>query len=389
MPRLLALCLTSTLLVLSASAQPPDLTKVKSRADLDSAIAATADPALRQALQAHASAILAAAAERAHAEVVVETIKIGLGKTERTNTTPDSLKKVAGGELSVFDSLKVVDLAIPNAGPHDHRKVDPYDAAFFEHVGQLSQLESLNIIATKLGDDGIAPIGKLTNLKSLRFVNNGKLSDTGLEQLAGLKNLEAFSFVGTGMKGHAFAKFNGWTRLTRCSFRGSSIDDEGLQLICERFPGLESLVLAHAKFTDAAAVNLAKMTKLKGLELGTHNATPAALKHIGNLPLEYLQLGEGFEGSASVQAIKGIKTLKRLTLTDCKLTTDDDLKTIAGIKSLENLELGNIAFPEARLPLLKEFTQLKALRLVPANRVPFSPETQAKVKTAPERRAEV
>ena len=380
MPRLLALCLTSTLLTLSASAQTPDLTKVTSRAQLDAVIAATGNAALKQALQTHASAILAAAAQRAHAEAVIEAIKIGQGRTERTNTTPESLKQNAGGELSVFDSLRLVDLAIPNAGPHDHRKVDPYDAAFFAHLGELTALESLNVIATKLGDDGIAPLGKLTNLKSLRFTNNGKLSDAGLEKLAGLKNLEIFSFVGTGMKGHAFAKFEGWTRLTRCSFRGSSIDDEGLRHISERFPNLESLVLAHAKFTDAGAVHLSKMTKLKGLEIGTHNATAAALQNLTTLPLEYLQLGEGFTAPAAIQTIRGIKTLKRLTLTDCKLTSDDDLKTVAAMKHLENLELSNIPLPEARLPLLKEFAHLKALRLVPANRVPFSPDTQAAVK---------
>src|SRR5207302_366933 len=83
-----------------------------------------------------------------------------------------------------------------------------------------------------------------------------------------LKNMEAFSFVGTGMKGHAFAKFDGWTRLTKCSFRGSSIDDEGLKELCAHFPNLESISLAHAKFTDAGAPHLAKLTKLKGLELG-------------------------------------------------------------------------------------------------------------------------
>ncbi len=382
MIRPLAFTLTTSFLILasSLSAQPPDLTKVTSRAQLDAAIAATGNAALKQALQTHARAILAAAAQRAHAQAVIEAIKVGQGKTEATNTTPASLKAAAGGELSVFDTLRLVDLAIPNAGPHDHRKVDPYDAAFFAHVGELTALESLNVIATKLGDDGIAPIGKLTNLKSLRFTNNGKLSDAGLEKLAGLKNLEAFSFVGTAMKGHAFAKFEDSTRLTRCSLRGSSIDDEGLRLICERFPTLESLVLAHAKFTDAGAVALAKMSKLKGLEVGTHNATAAALQHITALPLEYLQLGEGFTAPAAIQTIKGIKTLKRLTLTDCKLTTDDDLKTLTGMKQLENLELSNIPLPETRVPLLKDFAHLKALRLVPSGRVPFSPELQAAVK---------
>lgn len=82
MIRPLAFCLTTSFLVLasSLSAQPPDLTKVTSRAQLDAAIATTSNAALKQALQTHASAILAAAAQRAHAEAVVETIKVGLGE---------------------------------------------------------------------------------------------------------------------------------------------------------------------------------------------------------------------------------------------------------------------------------------------------------------------
>ena len=363
----------------SGAADPSGFATLKTQADLDALIASTKNAALKQALRDNAAAVLAAAEQRAHVEAVIRTIESSPGKVERTNSTPAALKKATGGDIALFDTLKVVDLAIPNAGPHDHRKVDPYDAAFFEHLGHLTALESLNIIATKLNDDWIAPLGKLTNLKTLRFVNNGKLSDVGLEKLAGLKSLEAFSFVGTGMKGHAFAKFEGWTRLVKCSFRGSSIDDEGLGHICAHFPNLESISLAHAKFTDAGAVNFAKLTKLKGLEIGTHTATPKTLLHLAKLPLEYLQLGEGFESAECLSLIKDISTLRRLTLTDAKALTDGDLKLVASLRQLEQLELGRVPFPDDRLALLKDFAHLKSLRLVPPTGG-YSPETQAKIK---------
>ena len=300
-----------------------------------------------------------------HVEAVVRTVEGAKGKIEMTEDGR---------------SIKLVDLAVPGAGPHDHRKDDPYDAAFFEHLGHVTSLESLQIISTKFNDDWMPHLAKLTNLKSLRFVNNGKLSDAGLAHLAGLKGMTNFGYVGTAMQGHAFAKFTGWTQLTRVTFRGSSIDDEGLRLICERFPQLESLVLAHAKFTDAAAPSLAKLPKLKGLELGTHNATSASLQHIASLPIEYLQLGEGFDSPASLPYLKPLKTLKRLTITNCKTFGDDDLKQIAALKSVENLELGSLALPEARLALLKDFTHLKALRVTPSGKEPFSADTRAAVQ---------
>jgi hypothetical protein len=309
--------------------------------------------------------LLATSALRAnpHVEAVLRTVEAAKGKVEKTEDGK---------------SLKLVDLAVPGAGPHDHRKEDPYDAAFFEHLGNVATLESLNIIATKFNDAWMPNIAKLTHLKSLRLTNNGKLTDAGMEQLAGLKKLESFNFVGTSITGKAYAKFEGFNQLTRVSHRGSSINDEGLKELCEHLPNLESISLAHAKFTDAGAHHLAKLKKLKGLELGAHT-TPAALTHITSLPLEYLQLGEGFDKSESLPFVKSITTLKRLTLTNCKTTTDDDLKLLASMKNLELLELGGLQLPEERIALLASFSFLKELRVI--NRPKGYPEElQTKIK---------
>lgn len=304
------------------------------------------------------------AATDPHVETVTRIVEGAKGKIEKTEDG---------------QSLKLIDLQVPNAGPHDHRKDDPYDATFFEHVGHITTLESLNIISTKFNDEWMPHIAKLTNLKTLRFTNNGKLTDAGMEQLAGLNKLEAFSFVGTQITGKAYAKFDGFTKLIKVSHRGSSINDEGLKELCDHLPNLESISLAHAKFTDAGAVHLAKLTKLKGFEIGTPNATPACLKHIQGLPLESLQLGEGFESIECIPLIKGIGTLRRLTLTNAAKLTDADLKIIAELTQLEHLELGKVPFPDERLPVLKEFAFLKSMRLVPAKEL-FSDAAQAKVK---------
>ena len=299
-----------------------------------------------------------------HAEAVVRIVAAAKGKVELT----------ADGQ-----GVKLLDLAVPGAGPHDHRKDDPYDAAFFEHVGHLSTLESLNIISTKFNDDWMPPLAKLTNLKVLRFTNNGKLTDAGMAHLAGLTKLENFSFVGTQMTGKSYARFDGFTKLTRVSHRGSLIDDEGLRQLCDHLPNLESLSLAHAKFTDVGAPHLAKLTKLKGLEVGASKATPQALKHIAKLPLEYLQLGEGFESGAAIAFIKDIATLRRLTLTNAQGITDTDLQGLAGLTQLTHLEIGKMPLPDERIPALKPFAFLKSIRLVPA-KAPFTPEQQAKIQ---------
>jgi len=363
----------------SFSAEPTGFSTLKTQADLDALIASTRDTTLKQAIRDNAAAILAAADQRPHVEAVLRTIASSPGKAVEVNTTPEALKKAAGGEIALFGALKTVDLSMPNAGPHDQRKNDPYDAAFFEHLSHIPTLESLNIIATKANDDWIAPLSKLTHLKSLRFTNNGKLTDAGLEHLAGLNQLEGFSFVGTAMQGHAFAKFDGWTNLKSCSFRGSSIDDEGLRLICERFPNLESISLAHAKFTDAGAANFPKLTKLKSLEIGTHNATPKTLPYIAKLPLENLQLGEGFDSPECIPLIKDFPTLHRLTITNAKAYTPADVKLVAGMTRLENLEFSDLNLTDDTLAQFQSLTFLKALRLVHRPQ-PYPADIQARIK---------
>jgi hypothetical protein len=311
-----------------------------------------------------ASLCVSAFALDPHVDAVIRAVESAKGKVEKTEDG---------------QSLKLVDLAVPGAGPHDHRESDPYDAAFFEHLGHITTLESLNVISTKANDEWIAPLGKITSLKTLRFTNNGKLSDAGMEKLAGLKNLENFSFVGTAMTGRAYAKCEGWTKVAKVSHRGSSIDDEGLKELCDHLPNLESISLAHAKFTDAGAVHLAKLTKLKGLEIGTKNATAACLKNLATLPLEYLQLGDGLDSPEGIAAIKAIPTLKRVTLTHCDHLSDEGLKLAADLTQLEQLEIGGLQLPDERLPQLRAFAFLKELKLI--NRPKGYPaETQAKIK---------
>ena len=299
-----------------------------------------------------------------HVEAVIRIVEAAKGKIEKTEDG---------------QSLKLVDLAVPNAGPHDKRAADPYDAAFFEHLGHVTSLESLNVISTKFNDEWMPHISGLTNIKTLRFTNNGKLTDAGMEKLAGLTNLETFSFVGTAITGRAYERCASWTKVTKVSHRGSSIDDEGMRQLCAHLPNLESISLAHAKFTDAGAAHLAKLVKLKGLEIGSKNATPACLSYLRALPLEYLQLGDGLDAPDGIAVCKDIPTLKRLTLTHCEHLADDGVKLAAELKQLEQLEFGGLALPEERLPLLAAFAHLKELKLI--NRPNGYPaETQARIK---------
>lgn len=358
------------------AATPISLAGLKSTADLETVVAALADPAKKSAVRSQTAAILTAAAKKPHVDAVIAALDQAPGSYTKTNLTPAVLKQALGGESAIFDTLKTVNLGSATLGIKAKREIDPFNQAFYEHLGQVTDLEFLTIINTTAENAWLVSVANLHALTNLTIINQSKLNDLGLAHLAGLKQLERFAYVGTAMTGRPFKDFQGWTKLKSSSFRGSQIDDEGLSYLCERFPNYETLSLAHAKFTDAGAANLAKLKNLKGLELGSTKATSAALRHLLGLPLEYFQLGEGVDAPESIALIKELKTLKRLTLTNCKTVTDAELQTLAGMKHLDHLELGSLPMPPERLPVLKQFAFLKSMRLVP----PYPAELQARIK---------
>lgn len=414
-PLLTALLLTSQAALATAA---PDLSKITSRADLDAVIAATTDAASKKALTDHAAAILAAAEQHPHVVAVVRAIESAPGTVTKVNTTPEALKKAAGGEIAIFDTLTLVSTSIQGGKAHDYRETndDPYDAAFIEHLGYISALESVKIVATKIEDSWLPPLLKLKNLKSLSMEGTarglpgkpalgdpslaqlqqltecpnlthlelayfGAATDAGWEQLADLKNLEFFSPRGARFPGHCFAKFKGWTKLKNINFHSNSLDDEGLGYVCENFPNLEFIKLWHSQLiTDASAEHLKKLKNLKGMEISCSKATAALVKHLGQLPMEYVALEYGVNTPASdaIDTVKSIPTLRRLKLGGTSLT-DSDLTSLAGATQLEELSFGILDLPDERLPRLQAFSFLKSLRLVPAKK-PFSPETQAKIQ---------
>lgn len=392
-------------------AAAPDFSKVTSRAELDAVIAATTDAALKQALSDHAGEILAAAEQHVHVEAVIRTIESAPGAFTKINTTPEALKKATGGDMAIFDTLTQVSTNILGGKAHDHRKenADPYNAAFIENLGHIPSLESVKLEASGIQDDWVAPLLKLKKLKSLSVSGFGRLgdaslaqlqqltecpdltnlelayfgkaTDAGWEKLAGLKNLESFTPRGAGYPGHFFAKFDGWTKLKRINFHSNGLDDEGLGHVCVKFPNLEFIKLWHSKqLTDAGAEHFKKLKHLTGIEISCAKATAGLMKHLRELPMEYVALEYGVCSPAAeaIATVKAIPTLRKLSL-DAKAFTDADLIALAGVTQVGELSLSNLELPDARLQQLQAFTHLKSLTLVRYGKS-YPEQTQAKVK---------
>ncbi len=313
--------------------------------------------------------------------------------------------------MAIFDTLTQVSTNILGGKAHDHRKenADPYNAAFIEHLGHIASLESVKLEASGIQDDWVAPLLKLKKLKSLSVSGFGRLgdaslaqlqqltecpdlsnlelayfgkaTDAGWEKLAGLKNLESFTPRGAGYPGHFFAKFDGWTKLKRINFHSNGLDDEGLGHVCEKFPNLEFIKLWHSKqLTDAGAEHFKKLKHLTGIEISCAKATAGLMKHLRELPMEYVALEYGVCSPAAeaIATVKAIPTLRKLSL-DAKAFTEADLTALAAVSQVRELSLSNLDLPDAHLPQLQAFAHLKSLTLVLYGKG-YPEEVQAKVK---------
>ncbi len=404
--------------IIALQAAVPDLSMVNSTAELNAVTAAMSDGVLKHALSDHAAAIVAAAEQHRHVEAVVNIIERAPGAFTKINITPEPLKQAAGGEIGIFDTLTLVSTSIQNGKAHVYRGAneDPYDAVFIEHLGHIPTLESVKIVATKIEDWWLPPLLKLKNLKSLSIEGTarglpgnpslgdpsltqlqsltqcatltsaelayfGQATDAGLEQLAGLKDLENFTFRGSPVKGHAFAKFKDWTKLKRINFHSNTLDDEGFGYVCENFPNLEFIKLWHSKLiTDASADHLKKLKKLTGIEISCAKAGAGLVRHLRELPLEYVALEYGVSTPASdaIGTLKSIPTLRRLSM-DASKFTDIDLTAVAGVTQVQELSLSGLELPEALLLQLRSFAHLKSLTLVRYGKG-YPDEVQTKVR---------
>jgi hypothetical protein len=151
--------------------------------------------------------------------------------------------------------------------------------------------------------------------------------------------------------------------------------------VCEKFPKLEFIKLWHSKnLTDSAAEHFKKLKHLTGIEISCAKATAGLVKHLRDLPLEYIALESGMSTPAAdaIAIAKATPTLRKLSL-DAKAFTDTDLNSVAGVTQIRELSLSGLELPDDRLPQLQAFAHLNALTLVRYGKG-YSDETQAKIK---------
>lgn len=192
----------------------------------------------------------------------------------------------------------------------------------FQQIGRLVHLKTLNL-NNCLND---ARVAQLTGLAELEYLqtNLAQITDEGLKPLAQLRNLRNVKFFHPGK-----------------AFSGA-----GLAHLAE-LPNLERLTVAGSlAFNDDGMAAVAKLTRLQ--EFRTWHAGPTQ------------------EGVKKLQALTHLKSLflgQRLTYKPPACPTDETVKILVEMKSLESLQLDETRLTLGALQQLKQLPALKKLTL--------------------------
>jgi len=208
--------------------------------------------------------------------------------------------------------------------------------AWLEHLKELTNLTSLNLSKSSVGDAGLTHLKTLTNLNRLSLqmtqvsdtglkhltpltslaeldLNGTQVGDAGLKHLMSLTNLSELLLVGTRVGDSGLEHLKPLTKLATLNLSGTGVGNAGLELL-KTLTQLTSLNLSGTGVTDAGLERLKPLTKLTSLNLGGTGVSDAGLEHLKPFAqLTSLNLGGTGVSDAGEKQLAGLlRALPRL-----------------------------------------------------------------------------
>ncbi|HLY10092.1 MAG TPA: hypothetical protein VKW04_12365 [Planctomycetota bacterium] len=201
----------------------------------------------------------------------------------------------------------------------------------FRQLGQLSHLRNLSMGAG-LNDATLTLLSGLAELDTFQ-TNLSTVSDDGVQHFLPMKNLRTLKFFhpGKAFTGIGLSRLSELPRLTSLTVAGSlSFGDEGMAAVA-KLPQLREFRTWHAGSTLEGAKKLTALTGLKNLTLGQRlaYAPPTSVSDetvavlAGMTSLESIQLEEARMKPEVLLQLKQLVGLKKLTLVGIEFSEGD------------------------------------------------------------------
>jgi Leucine-rich repeat (LRR) protein len=237
-------------------------------------------------------------------------------------------------------------------------------------LGDLSQIEELNLKSTLLDTKESAEIERLKNLKTLELSSTW-LPSAEVQRLRSLTNLENLDLTDTEINDGGLAVIGTLPRLMSLTLGSTSVSDDAVQRLQQR-----RQQLSLGRSSRAAESKHAALTDLKRSIALVRAGSPEIRLDTPEL------LGDGdFQDLASVSEFLVALHLNRTHLTDTGLEplrqlvrleslelsqtriSDHGLKQLAGLLKLRKLNLASTLITGAGLGALNRLTNLRTLDL--------------------------
>jgi internalin A len=299
-------------------------------------------------------------------------VEVSLARTWASNNEIDRVVEIKGLKRLDLSFTYVSDAGIERLQQLQQLEELTLDAteaitdAAASYLRANKHLRKLVLRGTDITDVGMPYLAALTGLKSLDL-SHTMVGDVGLESLPSLSELEELDLGGTRITGINLNFLKLLPKLKKLSFNGiqrrnagacwtpliTDLDLDNISLLS----GLEDLnlgigvslgktgvavgagnchVTGGIQLTDLGVAKLAKLTKLRRLDISGARITPAGLKALTSLPLERLSLWNctRLDDSAAPE----FAALSKLSILDLSYTSASDA-TLKSLAALPNLKL--------------------------------------------------
>ena len=214
-----------------------------------------------------------------------------------------------------------------------HLKRSPLTLGDLDLLQRLPEVGWIHLESTDVSELALEKIGKLPDLWVVDF-DDVKLESAGLRHLAAAPKLEALNFYNTvldetALNGIAHCRYLTGLRLTGIS------DDDVRQL--SRLHGLKGLGIKNCRLTDAGARQLVDgMPGLTTLMISDASFSDAAVAEFARLPkLEYLVLSDVPITDAGLSELRTCASLKEVSVKNSKATSASITELRKSLPTLE------------------------------------------------------
>jgi len=254
-----------------------------------------------------------------------------------------------------------------------------------DNAGRITRVDLRSSWVT---DGDLAQLAKLPNLTYLDL-SLTRITDHGMQQLKSAPAIvELNLYYAEQITDEGMAAVKGWKHLKRVNLRGTKVTDTTLGHL-SGIQGLESLDVGFAQITDVGLDYLTTLPNLKELTVGGNKLTDVGLQALRHFPgLTYLDIGgmqrtdsglwsvslsesgvetiatlrelrwlrvDGMPVSArSIEKLKGLTKLERISLQGCRRIGDDAAPLLASLRALRFADLKGTVMTENGLADLRK-----------------------------------